>query len=323
MNFESERPIQMVATPQEMETRVAVAVVNYNTRDQLDVCLASIMAETPAEVIVVDNGSTDGSVEMLRTRYPSVTLLTNRTNPGYGAAANQAVATCAVEYVLLLNSDTRLQAGGLQALSDYLDQHSQAAIVAPRLLNQDGTLQPSCFHFPTPLHALLRESSVRRLIGRVSRLRERYLPTWLHSHPRVVPWVLGAALIIRRDVFEVVGGFDPSFFMYFEEVDLCYRLQAAGWQVHFAPVANVVHVGAASTAQHRSAMTVQLYRSLFHFYRLHFSLWQLRQLRLVVAYLMFRNIVRDTVQLRRVGSPAERTRIGADVAAWKQVLRLR
>lgn len=299
---------------------IAVAIVSYNTREHLRACLASICADAPREVIVVDNASSDGSVEMLAASFPQVTLLANRANPGYGAAANQAIAGCASPYVLLLNSDTLLRPGALAALSAYLDRSPRAAIVGPRLLNPDGTLQPSCFPFLTPLNALLRESKLSELVRRVPLLRERYLPTWSHARPRVVPWVLGAALAIRCAAFEAVGGFDESFFMYSEEVDLCYRLRAAGWQVHFAPVTSVVHVGGASTARHRAEMAARVYQSMDHFYRRHYSAWRRRWLRLVVAYLMLRNIARDTVRLRRARQPDERGRLAEDLAVWRRVL---
>src|SRR5688572_17909236 len=121
-------------------TAIAVAIVNYNTREHLRACLATVQLEAPSEVVVVDNASSDDSVEMVRTDYPRVMLHANRTNPGYGAAANQAVESCTAKYVLLLNSDTRLQSGALRALSTYLDRHPRAAIVGPRLENPDGTL---------------------------------------------------------------------------------------------------------------------------------------------------------------------------------------
>src|SRR5262249_60014675 len=114
---------------------IAIAIVNYNTRERLEACLASVQLAGACEVVVVDNASDDGSVAMVRAVYPWVTLCANRTNPGYGAAANQAIAGCSTAYILLLNSDTRLYGGALEALSDYLDRHPRAAIVGPRLVN--------------------------------------------------------------------------------------------------------------------------------------------------------------------------------------------
>ena len=130
-------------------TSMAVATVNYNAREHLRASLATVRSEAPSEVVVVDNASSDGSAEMVRDDYPWVVLHTNTTNLGYAAAANQAIASCTADYVLLLNSDTLPQPGALQALSAYLDLHPRVAIVGPRLVNPDGTLQckPRAFHF--------------------------------------------------------------------------------------------------------------------------------------------------------------------------------
>ena len=309
-----------IATVKRVVSSVAIAIVNYNTREHLRACLASVASEQCEEVVVVDNASSDGSAEMVQSNYPWVRLVTNQVNCGYGAAANQAIASCSSRYVLLLNSDTLLRPGTLQVLGNYLDQHPQAAIVGPRLANPDGTLQASCFPFPTPLHTLLRESRLATVMRYLPRLRHAYLPVWSHCYARVVPWVLGAALAIRREAFEAVGGFDNSFFMYFEEVDLCYRLQAAGWQVHFAPVTNVTHAGGASTQQYRPTMALQLYESLCHFYRQHYSGWQIFQLKLVVTYLMLRNSFRDRARLSCAAHSSPNDHLAEDLVVWRGVL---
>src|SRR5262245_26457705 len=129
-------------------TPIAVIIVNYNTCEHLRACLETVLAEAPSEVIVVDNASSDDSAQMVRAHYPWVVLCANKTNLGYGAASNQAIARCTAKHVLLLNSDTLLPVGALQALSTYLDRHPRAAIVGPRLVNSDGTLQASCYPFP-------------------------------------------------------------------------------------------------------------------------------------------------------------------------------
>lgn len=298
---------------------IAIAIVNYNTREHLRVCLTSVASEQCEEVVVVDNASSDGSVEMVRSVYPWVRLLANEVNCGYGAAANQAIASCSSRYVLLLNSDTLLGPGAHQALGNYLDQHPQAAIVGPRLLNPDGTPQASCFPFPTPLQTLLRESGLATLVRYLPGLQHDYL-AMSQGRTRVVPWVLGAALTIRREAFEAVGGFDNSFFMYFEEVDLCYRLHTAGWEVHFTSVASVTHAGGASTQQYGPAMTLQLYQSLCHFYRQHYPGRQTFWLRLVLTYLMLRNILRDSARLSAAADPSLSSRLAEDLPVWRSVL---
>ena len=306
-------------------TTIAVVIVNHNTCQHLQACLASIQLERPSEVVVVDNASSDGSVEMVQAVYPWVRLYANRTNPGYGTAANQAIASCTAQYVLLLNSDTLLQLGALEALSSYLDQHRRAAIVGPRLVTLDGTLQPSCYPFPTPLHTLLENSTFAIQLGRLLRryvpvLRRLYLRTWPHNYARIVPWVKGAAIAIRREAFDAVGGFDESFFMYFEDTDLCYRLEAAGWQVHFAPVTTMVHIGNASTTQYRADMAVQLRASTVQFYQRHSSTIRLAEVVMIVKCLMLAKWIGGTLRLCFTRDASKRIEIAEDINASQRVL---
>lgn len=228
---------------------VAAAIISYNTRAVLERCLDSVMAADPAEVVVVDNGSTDDSVELVRTRFPKVRLIVNPDNRGYGAAANQAIAACDAPAILLLNSDTVVHPDAPTALGRYLAEHPRVAVVGPRLENPDGTLQSSTRPFRSAADLLMGDVGLEALLRRIPRLRERFLRTWSHDAPRPVPWVVGAALAIRRSAFETVGGFDPGYFMYWEEVDLCRRLAEGGFETHFAPVTTVVHARGVSTGR--------------------------------------------------------------------------
>jgi N-acetylglucosaminyl-diphospho-decaprenol L-rhamnosyltransferase len=301
-------------------TSIAVAIVNANTCEHLRACLATVQAEGAGEVVVVDNASADGSVALVQAAYPWVRLQANETNLGYGAGANQAMALCTAPYVLLLNSDTRLQPGALAALSEYLDRHPRAAIVGPRLVNPDGSLQASCSPFPTPLNTLLEISILGRVVGYFPLLRNYYLRTWSHTSARVVPWVKGAALAIRREAFEAVGGFDIAFFMYSEDTDLCYRLAAVNWQVHFAPVTTVTHIGGASTMQLRPDMAVQFLASTLQFYERHSSRIRLAEAVLIVKSLMLARLLRDLLHLGLTRDASQRAQLAADLAAWQRVL---
>jgi len=299
---------------------VAVVIVNYNTREFLRSCLATVQLEAPSEVVVVDNASSDGSVEMVQADYPWAVLYANKTNLGYGAAANQAIARCTAKHVLLLNSDTLLPVGALQALSTYLDRHPRAAIVGPRLVNSDGTLQASCFPFPGTFSWLLDNDDLCWLSRHIPILRNRLLRTWPHTYARIVPWVKGAALMIRRQAFEEVGGFDDSFFLYFEETDLCHRLSTAGWEIHFAPIATIVHAGEASTVQRAADMTVQLVASNMKFCRQHYSRTWFAGLAMIMKITILARLIRDTIRTQIERDPSKRARIAADVAAWQRVL---
>lgn len=304
---------------------IAVVIINYNTCQELQACLGSIKPEEAGEVVVVDNNSSDGSVEMVRSKYPWVMLHANRTNLGYGAGANQAIAGCTTQYVLLLNSDTRLQPGALEALSRYLDQHPEAAIVGPRLVNSDGTLQASCYPFPGPLDTYLENSTCAIFFGRLIRryvpgIRRLYWRTWSHDSARIVPWVKGASLAIRREAFDAVGGFDESFFMYFEDADLCCRLKKAGWEIHFAPVTTIVHVGGASTEQVRADMAVQLLHSTRLFYQRHRSRFSIGITTLILKGLMLAKWIGGTLRLPFTRDAQRRSAIEHTIAASKSVL---
>lgn len=300
---------------------VSVAVVTCNTRNLLRACLDSVLAQAPAEVVVVDNASTDGTADMVRCEYPQVALHANIVNCGYGSAANLAVRKCRGEYVLLLNGDAMVTPGAIGALSAYMDQHPEAAVVGPLLRHPNGSLQRSYFPFPGTLNWFLENEPVVWLLRCLPFVRTQFLCFTTPTADRVVPWVLGAALLLRRAPFEAVGGFDESYFMYFEEVDLCLRLRAGPFQIHFTPSATVLHVNGASTSQCRKQMLTAHFRSSQRFYRRHYSkrrawFW-ISLMKLKIAVLLVRDVVRF-----HVGSDeTTRAMLAQHVVAWKAILR--
>ncbi|HEV2852082.1 MAG TPA: glycosyltransferase family 2 protein [Thermoanaerobaculia bacterium] len=301
---------------------MAAVVVNHDTREHLRACLESLRSEGMHEVVVADTGSADGSAEMVRRDFPEVTLLADGENPGFGAAANRAVSLCTSPFVLLLNADTRVSPGALGALAGYLARHPRAAVAGPRLVNPDGTLQVSCFPYIGTLHLMVEKTPLGRWLARVPALRDRWLLSHSpHDRPRVVPWVLGAALAIRREAFEEIGGFDPAFFMYSEEIDLCYRLSAAGWEVHFAPVTAVTHVGGASTGQRRPEMAVRRVASSKLFYRRHYSRPRVLALEGMIGAAMLVRLGRDSLRLAFSRDSGRRSRLAEDLAVWRGALR--
>ena len=316
----SRHPAGSGAHPAPAAERMAVAVINWNTRELLRRCLTTIMAEHPSEVVVVDNGSSDGSIAMVRDEFPAVRLQVLPENPGYGAASNIAFTLCAAEYVLLLNSDTELRAGALEALVAHLDRCPRAGIVGPRLLNPDGSLQKSTFPYPGPLVPLVKRRPIADLVGAVPPLRDAFVGEWAHDRERRVPWVLGAALAIRRAAFEKVAGFDESFVMYYEEVDLCYRLRKAGWEIHFTPATEVTHIGGASTSQRRPEMLARLGLSEVDFHRRHHrGLERAVAVGLVRAAVRYR-LVRDWLGYRMSRGEARRRVFAENLAVWREVL---
>jgi GT2 family glycosyltransferase len=264
-----------------MTPSIKICIVNYNTLDHLRGCLDRLRGESPHDLIVVDNASPDGSAEMVRREHPAVRLIANSENLGFGAAANQAIDVCDSDYLLLLNSDTRVEPGSLRALGRYLAQNPRAAVVGPRLLNTDGTLQRSCRRFPGSFSWLLDNRFIGKLARRLRVAPQSMLHVWEHDSPRRVPWVVGAALAMRVEAVREVGGFDTGYFLYCEEIDLCKRLWAAGWEVHFTPATEVAHVGGASTAGDRRFIDQHMIASTLRFYGRHYGklrVWLLRML---------------------------------------------
>lgn len=304
-------------------TAMAVVIVSYNTCDHLRSCLETISFDEASEVVVIDNASADGSADMVRADFPWVRLIMSNTNFGYGAAANLGIAACEAPYVLLLNGDTQLAPDALEQLSAYLDRHSRAAAIGPRLVNLNGSLQASCYHFPTPLYLFLEESAVWRFIRFVPIVRNRYLRTWAYDDSRRVPWALGAALALRRQALDEIDGFDESFFLYYEEVDLCLRLGSAGWEVHFTPVTTVTHVGGASSDQCRGEASVQWFLSVRHFYRVHYSRIQTVEMNVVAKSIVLTRLFRDSIKLRLARDSTDQSALAERVLAWRRILSFR
>lgn len=298
---------------------LSVVIVNFNTRAHLQHCLASVVAQAE-RVVVQDNGSTDGSVEMVRRAFPSVVLRVDDANPGYGAAANRGIRACGGTDVLLLNSDTVAAPDAVARLGRYLAEHPRAAIVGPRILNPNGTLQRSCYRFPSPLRPPFERDPLDAAIRRVPFLRERSVGSWSHTRARIVPCVLGAAMAIRRDAFDAVDGFDESYFMFAEEADLAFRMRAAGWETHFAPVTDVVHVGGASTRPYRAAMLEQSCASTLHFYRRHYSGIRLMQGLVAMRCGMAVRWLRDGIRYVAATSPSRRSELRENLRIWRHAV---
>jgi len=252
---------------------LAVVVVSYRSRQLLGECLDSLIAHPPAmpwEAVVVDNASDDGSADLVRQRYPAVRLLANEANVGFARAANQAAAAVRGDLVCFLNSDARVTPGTLDGLAAMLRLHPDVGAVGPRTTASDGRVIRSCFRFPTLARPLLNVRPLRDVLPK-STLGLAYEP-WDAAATRAVDWVSGACLMVRRDVLERLGAFDQGFFMYFEDVDLCRRLWAAGSGVWYVGDAVVVHHTRGSTlGVHTPALFLMEQRSRLRYFRKHYG----------------------------------------------------
>jgi len=229
---------------QSNRTDISIIVVNYNTRDLLEECLTSLFSNHPAcgfEVFVVDNHSRDGSRALLERRFPQCTLIGNRKNLGFARAANQAYRINKGKYCLIMNPDLRVLPGSIQRLWDFMESHPDVGIVFPKLYNPDGSLQYSCRTFHTIGTIFLRRTPLGRLFSNSKILRDHLMMDWDHNTIREVDWALGGCMMVRREAIPGSQLFDERFFLYFEEVDLCYRIKKTPWKVVYNPEAAMIH----------------------------------------------------------------------------------
>ncbi|HET6810356.1 MAG TPA: glycosyltransferase family 2 protein [Acidimicrobiales bacterium] len=268
-------------------SRVAAVVVNYNAGSHLAGCVRSLLSEGVADVVVADNASTDGSDRVLAESGLPARFLPTGRNRGYGGGANFGIAASDSELVLVCNSDLEVQPGAVAALVDALDAEPDVAVVGPRILDLDGSLYPSARSFPALGDAL--GHAFLGLVAPRNRWSARYkMLGWDHASRCDVDWVSGACFLARREVLDRLSGFDESYFMYSEDVDLCWRTWRAGWRVAYEPAAGVVHAQGASADQHPYRMIVAHHRSLLRFARRTTTGWRRALLPLVAAGLALR-----------------------------------
>ncbi|MGF1458844.1 MAG: glycosyltransferase family 2 protein [Leptolyngbyaceae cyanobacterium] len=253
--------------------QVSIIVVNYNGSGVILDCLASVFQHFDplrVEVIVVDNASQDGSPELIAQTYPRVRLIQQTQNVGFGAANNIGVRAAQGEYLFLLNSDTLLQSNILPMLRQKLLSARNVGIVGPRLLNPDGSFQLSTAYEI----GLWGEWRTLQLVQKYRKPQNRPQLAKKYSRDRQVDIVVGAAMFMRRSHFEQVGGFDETFFMYFEESDLCQRFRAAGWQILYTPEVSLIHIGGYSVGKTAAKMAAEYRRSQRYYYRKHRPQWE-------------------------------------------------
>ncbi|MBI4250568.1 glycosyltransferase [Candidatus Uhrbacteria bacterium] len=228
-----------------MVVKLSIIIVSWNVAKQLEQCLASIFAirssALPLEVIVIDNASSDGTVEIVKSRFPDIVLIANAENRGFGAACNQGIQIAQGEYICFLNPDTEVNKNALQTLVDYLDSNRGTALVAPRITYPDGSMQRSIRRFPTPAALLAIFFKLDRVLPLFPALRNYFAKDFDYSRTQEVDQPMGACLMVRKATLDAVGVFDERFFIWFEEVDLCKRIQEAGYKIVYVADATILH----------------------------------------------------------------------------------
>jgi N-acetylglucosaminyl-diphospho-decaprenol L-rhamnosyltransferase len=243
---------------------LSAVIVNYNARDHLLGCLRSLRVDGVQEIVVVDNDSRDGSARAVADADPQATFISTGANLGFGRAANRGVAATTTGYVMILNPDALVEPGATKMLVDGLDMDTRLGVVGPRVENPDGSLYPSARRFPD-----LATAAGHAFLGFLlpqNRFSRRYkMLDHDRSDAQEVDWVSGTCMLARRAAFDEIGGFDESYFMYVEDVDLCWRLTRAGWRIGYEPRARVVHTIGASSELAPYRMIAAHHRSLYRF----------------------------------------------------------
>ncbi len=243
--------------------RTSAVIVNWNGADYLERLLDSLGAAPVEAIIVIDNASSDSSAEIL-SRYSKVQTIRNAKNLGFGAAANQGIALSKSPYVLLLNVDVEVLPGSIETLEKFLDKHQETALAAPCLLFPNGRLQPSCRSFPTVSRLFLYFSYLDHVIPSGYRLNEKDL-----QDAREVDQPMGAAWLLRKNVFEEAGGFDSRFFLYMEDVDLCRRIKSLGWKIYYIPDARLIQHAGGSSRQDWERSHTNLFEGMLLYFQKH------------------------------------------------------
>ena len=247
---------------------LSIIILSWNVRELLRKCLASLPLAGGAltDIIVVDAASADGSADMVRAEYPAVQLLAETQNLGYTRGNNLGLRAARGQYLLILNPDTEVVGEALTQMVAYMEAHPQVGMLGPQLIHPDGTVQSTRRRFPTLAIACLESTWLQPLAPRF--LLDRYYALDLPDEAvSEVDWVMGAALLVRREAYAQVGGFDEGFFMYSEEVDWCRRMKAAGWRVVYFPPARVIHHAGRSSEQVPAATHIRFNASKVRYFR--------------------------------------------------------
>ena len=278
--------IQSSSASSDQDSDVSVVLVCWNNKDYLEPCLISLYENELSfsfDVVVVDNGSTDGSQEMLSEKFPQALLIQNDRNVGLSTASNQGIEATTGRYILLLNNDTLVNQDSLETLAAFMDDHPGAGASGGKLLNPDGTFQAGYGIFPN----LTQEFLIATGLGR--NLWENYPLQNISTEITSVDWIQSAFLFLRRNALDQVGLFDENFFIYGDEVDLQYRLKLSGWQVYYLPQASTIHYGGRS--MNRWSRRKMVYRGKLLFFQNNYSRFSTFSLKLMLVVLSFFKLI--------------------------------
>ena len=249
--------------------KLSIVIVNWNTKDILKQTINSVVAETtlfPYEIIVVDNNSSDGSVEMIKKEFPTVILIENKINEGFAKGNNIGLKIAQGEYLILLNSDTIVLDHAIEKLVKFLDEKSEVMLIGPKLLNKDGSFQTACRrNLPNIKNSFLYLFSIKNLI----KSDKNYKSNNNENISGYCEAISGAAMMFRREVYEKIEGLDEQFFMYAEDLDYCKQVFDQGWKTYYLSDAHITHLGGESSKQRSSKSLYFFYKTMWQYYRKH------------------------------------------------------
>jgi hypothetical protein len=303
---------------------VSVIIVSWNVAEMLLRCLDSLFAgpgfdrANNFEVIVVDNASQDDTAARVRQAYPDVQLVVNQENRGFAAANNQGMALARGRYFLLLNPDAELVDDALARIVSFMDTHPRVGVVGPQLRYPDGQLQSSRRRFPSLATALLESTPLQQVLPRNAVLHRYYVEDQPADETQEVDWLVGACLMLRRQVVEQVGGLDEGYFMYFEELDWCRRIRQAGWRIVYLPAATVIHHEGKSSSQVVPLRHIRFQSSKVRYFTKHHGRWQGEFVRwFLLSMYVWQSFVEGAKWLVGHKRPLRAARLGA----YSQVIR--
>jgi len=251
---------------------LSIIIVNWNTKEYLLPCLESILKKDDGvsqEVIVVDNGSQDGSEEEVKKKFPFIHLIENKKNLGFAKAANQGLEKASGRYILLLNPDTQVRRRAIEQLVSFMESHPKVGVTGGQLFNSDGSRQNSIANFPSLATELFNKSLLRWLFPKRFPGKERD-----YREPIEVDSVIGACMVVRRDAIDQIGSLDEDYFLFLEETDWCYRMKREGWKIYHVPQAEIIHFQGKSAEKETALAKMEYYRSRYLFFKKHRGFFQ-------------------------------------------------
>jgi len=258
--------------------KLSIIIVNWNVRDLLEKCLTSIYKEIQDlefEIIVIDNASNDGSVSMIREKFPQVKLIANEDNKWFAGGNNQGFEIAKGDLILLLNPDTEILDGAINKMMDFMEKNENIGVLGCKLLNTDMSLQPSCRKLPNILDQSLILLKLHNFFPNLSPIKAYYMVDYKHNDTREVEQIMGACFMTRREIIDKIGGLDEKYGSIFEEVDFCRRVLDAGWKIYFTNQAQVIHHKGQSFRQRKIIINQKNFNfALLRYFKKYKFFWQ-------------------------------------------------